>query len=458
MIRNETETMQVDRSADGAAVHAWRIALRSAQMFSATAAAAVTFAAHLVSAVGRPLRQAVPHALGRALVRLCTSLGATFIKVGQIASTRGDLLPQPLVEELSKLRDQVPPFPFATVRHTIETELGQPLESIFDRFEPAPVAAASVAQVHRAVLRASGATVAVKVRRPDILDKIRLDRSILLFVCRILERLLPSLRLISLEDAMRNFCDAVEQQIHLAGEARHNRRFAANFAGDPDILFPRLVPEACSDAVLTMEFVDGVREEDLEAAGIDLRRVVSAGLRCVCRMIFLHGFVHADLHPGNLRFLPPGHVVLLDLGLVGVIEEGDRVGFAQLLHAFATGDGVTVARLFHENSPHATTRDYAAYEAEVCAAVADVVRRGLGNLQITLEIGRLFDILRRHHIQARSHMTMVNLALMTAEGLGKRLDPTLSLADESLPYLIEALNAARPAPAAIAAPAGEETS
>jgi len=391
--------------------------------------------------------RAAMQAIGRGLVRSCTRLGATFIKIGQIASTRADLLPAPLIAELATLQDRVPPFPFRQVKTTIETDLQAALADLFAHFEEEPVAAASVAQVHRAVLRSSGETVAVKVRRPDILEKVRLDRSILLFLGRCLERFVPSFRLISLEDALRAFCDAVEEQILLTNEARNNRRFTANFADDPDIVFPRLVPELCSDSVLTMEFIEGVREAELEEHGVDVRRVVEAGMRCVCRMIFLHGFVHADLHAGNLRFFAPGRVALLDLGLIGSLADDDRVMTARTLFAFATGDGKTVARLFYENSPHRATADYAAYEAEMMALVASLVQRGLGNLQVTLEIGRIFDILRRHRIQARSHMTMVNLALMTAEGLGKRLAPELSLTDEAIPYLSEALQGGGPEPA-----------
>ncbi len=412
-------------------------------MARAGSVAAVVFAREAVRLRGTG-RSALPRALGRALVRLCTALGATFIKVGQIASTRADLLPRALVDELALLRDQVPPFPFAAVRTTVESSLGRPLEDVFAEFEEEPVAAASVAQVHRAVLRDGGEVVAVKVRRPDILEKVRLDRSILLFVGRTLERVVPSVRLMSLEGALRAFCDAVEEQIHLENEAHHNRRFTANFAGDPDISFPRLVPAACSDAVLTMEFVEAVREEDLEARGLDVHRVVDAGMRCVCRMVFLHGFVHADLHPGNVRFLPPGRIVLLDLGLVGTLDDADRLTTAELLFALSVGDGATVARLFYVNAPKHAVPDYAAYEREIVTFVDNIRARGLKNLQVTVEIGRIFDILRRHHIQARSHMTMVNLALMTAEGLGKRLAPELSLTDAALPYLAEALG--RPAP------------
>ena len=381
---------------------------------------------------------ATPRAAGVALVRLCTQLGATFIKVGQIASTRADLLPRPLVEELAALQDRVPAFPAATARELIERELGRPVDEVFASFDDEPVAAASVAQVHRAELR-DGEVVAVKVRRPDIIEKVRHDRAILLTLARTGERVIPSLRLVSLTTAMGIFCDAVEEQLHFTNEAANNARFRANFAADAEIGFPRLLPELCSDGVLTMEFVDGVREGDLESHPIDVRRVVTAGMRCVCRMIFSHGFVHADLHAGNLRFFPPGRVVLLDLGLVGRLNDEDRLGVAATLFAFASGDGRTVARLFYDGAPYRATPDYDAYEREVVAVVESLHQRGMGSMQITVEIGRLFDILRRHHIHARSHMTMVNLALMAAEGLGKRLAPELSLTDEALPYLAEAL-------------------
>lgn len=427
----------------GFAHHAFAVLLRCAHLAQALVMASGVFLREWLRSGGPPLARA-QRAAGRALVRLATSLGATFIKIGQIASTRADILPGPLREELVTLQDRVPAFAFAQVRATIERDFGQPLEALYARFDPEPVAAASVAQVHRAFLPGRDEPVAVKVRRPDILEKVRLDRSILLGLSRGLERLLPSLRLVSLEEAMRTFCDAVEEQIHLENEAEHNRRFRENFADDPDVRFPALIPQLCSDAVLTMEFIEGIREEDLAARGIDVHRVIEAGMRGVCRMIFLHGFVHADLHPGNLRFRPPHEIVLLDLGLVGRLTESDRLTTAQLFFALASGDGKTVARLFYDNAPHRSTPDYGAYEAEIVALVESVQRQGLAHLEITVEIGRIFDILRRHHIQARSHMTMVNLAMLTAEGLGKRLAPELSLNEEALPYLAEALGMPRP--------------
>ena len=303
--------------------HALHVAIRLAQLVAGSAVA-IAVLLRETWRLRRDGRSGFVRAFGRAQVALCERLGATFIKVGQIASTRGDLLPPELVDELATLRDQVPPFPFADVQRVVETSLGRPLDAIYENFERAPVAAASVAQVHRATLRSNGALVAVKVRRPDVAEKIALDRSILLVAARFAERVVPSLRLVSLEEAVATFCDAVEHQIHLVNEANHNRRFRANFQDEPDLHFPLLFDDACSDEVLTMEFVEGLREEELHASDVDVRHVVMAGMRCVCRMIFSHGFVHADLHPGNMRFETqaadgePGparcRIVLFDLG------------------------------------------------------------------------------------------------------------------------------------------------
>ncbi len=431
-----------DRSRHGSSTT--RLLVRSTQLLLGAIGGAFVLLRAFVSLRGLPLGERFERATGRAAVHVCNRLGATFIKIGQIASTRGDLLPRGIFEELRALQDQVPAFAYAEVASAVEAELGAPITALFTEFEREPIAAASVAQVHAARVIGGGQRVAVKVRRPDIVLKVHLDRAILLFVGRGLERVVPSLRLISLEEAIRSFCDAVEEQLDLRIEAEHNARFTANFADDPNVRFPALHPALCSAGVLTMDFIDGVHEDHLERAGIEVHQVVEAGMRAVCRMIFLHGFVHADLHPGNLLFEPPGQIVFLDLGLVGELTDEDRRTTAQLLMALVTGNGPAVAKSFYDNAPHHAVADYAAYEREMSEFVSSVISKGLGQLQVTLEIGRIFDILRRHRIQARSHMTMVNLALMTAEGMGKRLAPDLDLSREALPYLAEALGVSVP--------------
>jgi len=422
------------------------VTLRSLQLAAAAVEGAVVASLALVARPPEPGPR-WQWAVGRGLRAGLARLGATFIKVGQIASTREDLLPLPIARELAHLQERAPRVPFARVRAVVESQLGGPLAELFDHVDVEPLASGSVAQVHRG-RTLDGHDVAIKVRRPEIAARVSLDRAILLGLARAGERLVPTLRLVSLAEAVGAFCDAVELQLDLALEAAHNRRFQADFADAPEIRFPRLVPERCSEAVLTMELLPGVHERDLDPRRFDYPRIVATGMRAVCAMIFEHGFVHADLHPGNLRFEPPATLGLLDLGLVGELDDEDRRTTAQLLHALASGDGRTVARLFFVHAPHHAVDDYAAYEREIAEFVAAMHRRDLRDVQLTREIGRIFDILRRHRIQARSHLTIVNLALLTAEGMGKRLAPELQLTTEALPYLVRALALPRSAPPA----------
>ena len=236
---------------------AWRVARRSVQLAGGTLVFVGVFLGHASRRLARREPDALLRALGAALRTTFTRLGATFIKVGQIASTRGDLLPRAITTELAKLQDSVPAEDFDDVRRLLERELGGPIESRFADFDPVPVAAASVAQVHRARLP-DGTVVAVKIRRPGIRRTVRLDRSILFFLTQGLERVVPSLRLVSLPEAVATFCDAVEVQLSLRREAEHNRRFTAMFSDDEEIAFPVLHDDLCTDALLTMDFVEEI--------------------------------------------------------------------------------------------------------------------------------------------------------------------------------------------------------
>ncbi len=389
-------------------------------------------------------------AAGRALLQLCNRLGATFIKIGQILSTRADLLPQPLLDELAVIQDQVPPFPFPVVRATVEAELGRPLEGVYERFEEEPVAAGSIAQVHRAVLRATGEDVAVKVRRPDIRRKMLLDRAILKSGARFLERVSRGARLLSIEQAVEEFCAAVAQQIDFVREAENNARlsaFAVKMKAHEDWIFPATFPAASTQAVLTMEWAEGLREDELPGSGVDLPLLIRNVARAVCKCVYLNGFVHADPHPGNVRFLPPGKCVMFDFGLVAELDPEERRAFARMMFSLGTGDGGSLAKILYEQAPRRDVRDYAAYEAEMVALATDVHRRPLRELSLVYVVGSIFDIMRRHRVQARANHTMVYLTFLAMEGLSKRLAPDLILFDEILPYMAEGLELLPPSPA-----------
>ncbi len=381
-------------------------------------------------------------ALGEAVALLFQRLGATFIKVGQIVSTRPDIFPPGFLAPLVRLQDRVPPFAFAEVRAAIEEEFGRPLEEIFAEFSPEPVASASVSQVHRAVLRdPAGHVVAVKVRRPGIVRRAYLDEAILRGGAR-MASLVPTVSLLNPQEAVNAFCEAVNLQLDFRIEARNNRRFRENFAGDERVVFPAIVERLSTDRVLTMEFVEGVKDDRLVDVGADPVALSHKGIDIICRMIYHHGFVHADLHPGNILYLPGNRVALIDLGLVAELDAEARNVIARLNYYMLTGMGTELARMIYDESPVKSVPDYAAFERDVVAFVSRVQGRPLQELQITALIGELFNLLRRHRIHAAAGFTVVNIAMMVMEGLGRKLNPALDLSTEAVPYLQAALGLA----------------
>ena len=365
-------------------------------------------------------------------------LGATFLKVGQILSTRPDILPEYAIDELSRLQDQVPPFPFAQVRRTLERELGVPPEQIFESLNPVPLASASVAQVHFGTLP-SGEQVAVKVRRPNIVRTAQLDETIMRFFARCTS-IIPTIHFLSPVESVQEFCTAIREQLDLTREATNNRQFTANFAGDTEVRFPHLYEQWCSPSVLTMEYIAGVKECCLSTIDADPKQLARIGSRAVLKMIFRHGFVHADLHPGNILFEEGPRVTFIDLGLVGRVDELRRRRLAELFFALTTNDGATVARIMYEQSPHKDVRDYSAYETDVRTFISTFYAKRLGDVEISLLIGQVFRLIRRHRIRADASFTIINIAFIVMEGLGKKLDPTMDLFTETMPFLQEMLS------------------
>jgi ubiquinone biosynthesis protein len=374
----------------------------------------------------------------RALRLMLEGLGATFVKVGQIMSTRPDLLPPEIIAELVRLQEEVRPFPVAEVRRIIEEDLHRPVDELFDDFNATPIASASVAQVHRAKLKGSGAPLAIKVRRPSIARWAVLDRAIILGVARALE-LIPSMRMVSPVESARQFCDAINRQLDFRREAANNLRFRANFAGESYVVFPRVYENLSSERVLTMEFVEGYRERDLAAAGIDPKKVAGLGMRVFCKMTFIDGFIHADLHPGNIRFMRDNRIALFDLGLTAELTDEDRLLFAQTMFYMANGMGRELAKQMYDLTQHNLDFDYAAYEREISEYLARFVNQPLGEIEMSVAIGKFFDIYRRYGMRLDGRYTVLNVSMMVCEGLGKKLDPSLDITSEAKPFLAAAL-------------------
>jgi len=386
----------------------------------------------------RLTKSAAMRALARAMRIMLEGLGATFVKVGQIMSTRPDLLPSEIIAELALLQENVRPFAAAQAGRIIAEDLRRPLNMIFDHFDAMPIASASVAQVQRARLKGTGAPLAIKVRRPSIARWAELDRSIILGVAHALE-LIPSMRMVAPVESARQFCDAINRQLDFRREAANNLRFRANFAGESYVVFPHVYESLSSERVLTMDFVEGYRDSELGAAGIDPKKVAGLGMRVFCKMTFIDGFIHADLHPGNIRFMRDNRIALFDLGLTAELTDEDRLMFAQTMFYMANGMGPELARQMYDLTQHRADIDYSAYEREISEYLTQFVNQPLGEIEMSLAIGKFFDIYRRYGMRLDGRYTVLNVSMMVVEGLGKKLDPSLDITTEAKPFLQAAL-------------------
>lgn len=365
---------------------------------------------------------------------LLVDLGATFIKVGQIMSTRPDLFPPHLTKALEKLQDDVGAFGQKHVTRTFLEEFGELPEQVFASFEPEPIASASVAQVHRAVLM-DGTEVAVKVRRPYLEEIVAFDLRVMRLFARIV-CIVPSMRLLAPVESVEEFARSIRAQIDFKIEAANNRRFRENFADDRDVTFPVLVEDYCSSRILTMHYVSGVKVLDFHHSDADPTRLARIGFHTLLKMVFEDGFVHADLHPGNIFITESNEVVLLDLGLTAEISEHDRVSFARFFGAWAAGDGKAMTRFMLEISPNPEVADYAALEAEVVAFVAKYDGKALGEVKVATVALDVMNIVRHHRVRVNPNFTMCIIAIAVTEGIGKQLDPELDLIHEAMPFFV----------------------
>lgn len=366
-------------------------------------------------------------------------LGPTFIKLGQVLSTRPDLVPAELLAELEKLQDAVPPFAFAQVRQIVESELRRPLEQAFAHFEQRALAAASIGQVHRARLP-DGEEVVVKVQRPGIRQVIEVDLEILLHLATLLERHVEDARLYQPTKIVEEFARVMEQELDYHAEIAHLERFASQFLKDDTVYVPKVYRDYSTGRVLTMEYVSGVNVADLEALaahGLDRRRIAAHGAELILKQVFVHGFFHADPHPGNVFVLPGEVICYLDFGMVGRLDRQTREDFADLVHAAVERDAAqTTAVLLRlterlddgEPELRALERDVA--EMIDVHLVSELGRFDLGRL-----LSQLLQLVRRHQLRIPADLVTMLKALATVERLGVLLDPELDMIAHARPYV-----------------------
>ncbi len=366
-------------------------------------------------------------------------LGPTFIKLGQVLSTRGSLLPPDLLAELQRLQEQAPSFPAETARERVESELDLPVDELFARFEAEPLASASLAQVHRAALH-DGTEVAVKIQRPGIEKQLEIDLEILAHLAELLERHADGWDAIRPTRIVEELARTVRDELDFRLEAAHVERFRQLFAGDETVLVPRVHQDFSDRRVLTLDFVDGVRPSSadaLRAAGLDPERVASRGARAILRQLFEHGYFHADPHPGNLRILPGDVVAFLDFGMVGRLDLGARERFADVVAAVAGRDAerVTVALLRLTRGDDLEEDARLALRRDVERFLDLHVHDTLEDLQLAPLLAGLLELLARHRLTVPSGLFLTFKVLISLEGTGRALDPDFDVGAEVRPYL-----------------------
>ena len=382
---------------------------------------------------GQRLRQALEH------------LGPIFVTFGQVLSTRRDLLPSDIANELALLQDRVPPFPSEVAVATIERAFGRPVDEVFTRFDRQPVASASIAQVHFASLKTREGLereVAVKVLRPNMLRVIEKDLSLMRMMASWLERLSADGRRLKPREVVGEFDKYLHDELDLVREAANAAQLRRNMEGLNLVLIPEMLWDFCHTEVIVMERMDGVpinQVERLREAGVDIPQLARDGVTLFFTQVFRDGFFHADMHPGNIQVsLDPatfGRYVSLDFGIVGTLTEFDKEYLAQNFTAFFRRDYKRVAELHVESGwvPAETRIDE--LEAAIRAVCEPYFDRPLKEISLGMVLMRLFQTSRRFHVEIQPQLVLLQKTLLNIEGLGRQLDPDLDLWSTAKPFL-----------------------
>jgi ubiquinone biosynthesis protein len=374
------------------------------------------------------------------------ALGPIFIKFGQVMSTRRDLIPPDVAEELARLQDRVPPFPAEQARRMIEQALGKPIEALFASFEAEPVASASVAQVHFATLH-DGREVAVKVLRPGMLAVIDDDLALLHTLARWVERLSADGKRLRPREVVAEFDMYLHDELDLVREAANAAQLRRNMADLPLIMVPEMHWDLCTATVIVMERMKGVpisQVERLRAAGVDIKKLARDGVTIFFTQVFRDGFFHADMHPGNIQVsIAPetfGRYVALDFGIIGTLTETDKEYLAQNFIAFFRRDYKRVAELHVESGwvPASTRVD--ALEQAIRAVCEPHFDRPLKEISLGQVLMRLFQTSRRFNVEIQPQLVLLQKTLLNVEGLGRQLDPDLDLWSTAKPFLERWMN------------------
>jgi ubiquinone biosynthesis protein len=386
---------------------------------------------------GNDGQDATAESIQPARVRLALEeLGATFIKFGQILSTRPDLLPPQYVKELAKLHDDAAPVASDTIVEVVAAELGKPVEAAFARFDRQPLAAASIGQAHAATLP-DGTDVVVKIRRPGVVEQVHEDIEILRNVAAAASHRWPVAAQYDLIGLTNEFADTLQSELDYVREGKNAERFARNFDGDASVHIPRVFWDTSTSRVLTLERVRGVKVDNPSAiagTALDGKTLAQRAVGMLLKMIFEDGFFHADPHPGNFFIEPGGRIGLVDFGMVGTVDESSRERLADLLLALTSRDADRVVDGMLDLGAIRGHLDRDGLRADLDRLLSRYAEVPLGSIAFGAVLEEALAIVRGRHLQMPSNFALLLKTLIMAEGLGARLDPGFQFIEELQPH------------------------
>jgi ubiquinone biosynthesis protein len=368
-------------------------------------------------------------------------LGPAFVKLGQLLSTRTHLLPRAFTLELANLHDQVPAFPFDQVQAILQKELKRPLTELFASIEETPIGSASIAQVHRAVL-VTGEKCVIKVQRPGIEKTVRLDLELMAYLAVLLENHVEGWRVHQPTAVVAEFAKSMEQELDFRAEAAHLERFANQFATEPTIYVPKALSGLVTKRVLAMEYIEAVKASNFQAlceAGLDRRQIATNITDLVMKQIFVHGFFHADPHPGNIHIMPGNVICFLDFGMMGFLDEQTHQVFAKFVMSIAQRNESATAAAMLQLAHAELDPPRIGFEADVAEFMHRNFYRPAGEMVFGQLVNHLFSLTERHNLTLPADLSVMLKALALMEDLVCRLDPGHDIIAQARPFMRKVL-------------------
>ncbi len=370
-------------------------------------------------------------------------LGPSFVKFGQLLATRPDLVPQQFVDEFKKLHDQVQGVPFTAIEGVLREQFGVDTGSVFKEIDPVPLAAASIAQVHRAVMR-DGSAVVVKVQRPGIREVIEDDLNILYFVADLLQKYVPETRIFNPNGIVDEFFKTLELETNFVVEANNIRRFIENFKNEPQIKIPRVYEEFSGPKVLVLEAINGIplsQQRALEQEGVDRAQVMRTGMGCYLKMVFRDGLFHGDLHAGNLFIMPNNQLGLVDFGIVGRLNRRTQTAIANMFVALYAEDYERLAYEYVELAPYAEEVDVDDFGKDLQDLLAPYFGLTLKNVNVGRLLMESTTIAAKHGLTLPTELMLFFKSIVTVEGMGSMVMKDFDLLTYALEFASELVKA-----------------